>query len=134
MKAGAQLSEDHEELVKIRQKVEDLEAEARDRWHENKQTYMARVEKALAGSKHRAAIFLAIDGVKSARDIIRELQLDPKSAWRAFEHLRKEGLLKLLANRRGSPVYTKKPWVKELSIDDHVRERFPVAEQPKSQS
>lgn len=128
------MSDDHEELVKIRQKVEDLEAEARDRWHENKPTYIGRVEKALASSSLRVAVFLAIDGVKSARDIIRDLHVPQKSAWRAFERLRKEGLLKVVKTKQGSPVYAKKLWVKELAIDDHVREKFQVAEQPQSES
>lgn len=128
------MSDDHEELVKIRQKVEDLEAEARDRWHENRPSYVARVERGISNSKFGAVIFLAIDGVKSVTEIIQELHIPQKSAWRAFESLRREGLLKPVKAIRGSPVYAKRPWVKELGIDEYVREKFHIVEPGEPQS
>jgi len=129
---GNKMVEDqsHEELVKIRHEIEEIKDELRDQWHENREKYEKRVDNAIAGHTLRVRVFLAIDSIKSVIEIERELRAPHVSVWRSSEHLRKKGLIRKIGNKSGSPVYAKKPWVKELDLDDYVREKFPIKEQP----
>jgi hypothetical protein len=115
----------HAEIVKIRNELEEIKEELYDRWHDDKESYLKRVEKALDNNPLRVRIFLAIDGVRSVNEIEAEVKSPHTSVWRAFQHLHKEGITRKIGSKSGSPVYSKKPWVKVLNVDDHVREKYP---------
>ena len=116
--------DDHKEIVKIRNELEEIKEEFYDHWHEDKEKYLKRVDVAIKNNALRAKIFLAIDGVRTAIEIENEINSPHMSSWRAFKHLNKEGITRLLGSKGGSPVYCKKPWVKVLHIDDYVKEKY----------
>lgn len=111
----------HKEIVKIRYELEEIKEEFYDQWHENRERYQKRVDNALAGHPLRIKVFLAIDGIKSVKDVEIELKAPQASVWRAFNHLYKKGLTRKIGSKSGSPIYAKKPWIKALCIDDYVR-------------
>lgn len=116
----------HKEIVKIRYELEEIKEELYDQWHENRERYQKRVDNALAGNPLRIKIFLAIDGIKSVKEIETELKSPHVSVWRAFQHLHKEGLTRKIGSKSGSPVYAKKPWAKVLNTDEYVREKYSI--------
>ena len=120
--------ESHEELVKIRHEIEDIKDEQRDQWHMNREKYKKRVEDALAGRMLLVRVLLAIDSIKSVTEIESELKAPHVSVWRAFRDLRKRGLIKKIDSKSGSPVYAKKPWIKELDLEGYIKEMFHINE------
>lgn len=115
----------HAEIVKMRNELEEIKEELRDRWHDDKERYLKRVDKALGNNRLRIRVFLAIDGIKSVKEIEDEIKEPHVSVWRAFQHLKREGIAKKIGSKSGSPVYIKKPWVKSLCIDDYVINKYP---------
>jgi len=120
----------HKEIVKIRYELEEIKEELYDQWHENRERYQKRVDNALADNPLRIKTFLAMDGIKSVREVETELKAPHASVWRAFKHLYKEGLTRKIGSKSGSPVYAKKPWAKVLNIDEYVREKYPIEVAP----
>lgn len=115
----------HVEIVKIRNELEEIKEELYDRWHQDKDLYLKRVDKALDKNQLRVKIFLAIDGIRSVKEIEAEINSSHVSVWRAFKHLYKEGITRKIGSKSGSLIYIKKPWIKVLNIDDYVRENYP---------
>jgi len=116
----------HAEIVKIRNELEEIKEELYDRWHEDKNTYLKRVDEALDNNQLRVRIYLAIDGIKSVKEIELEVKAPHVSVWRAFRHLEKRGLTRKVGSKSGSPIYAKRPWAKVLSIDEYVMEKYQV--------
>lgn len=116
----------HERITKLQKDVEDIKEELEDQWHEKRSTYEGRVRKALEGDKHATILYLEIDGVRSIKDIERDLanqqrRIPQKSLWRAAQRLWKKGLIKKVGVKGKSPIYVKKPWAKALDLDSYVR-------------
>jgi Fic family protein len=114
----------HAEIVKMRNELEEIKEELYDRWHDDKERYLKRIDKALDNNKLRVKIFLAIDGIRSVKEIEAEIKSSHAGIWRAFQHLFKEGIVRKIGSKSGSPIYAKKPWVKSLRIDDYVKEKY----------
>ena len=87
------------------------------------------MRKTLEGDKNATALFLEIDGVRSIREIERDLASQQKriptmSLWRASQRLLKKGLIKKVGVKGQSPIYAKKPWAKALDLDSYVRTKI----------
>lgn len=54
----------HAEIVKMRNELEEIKEELYDRWHDDKERYLKRIDKSLDNNKLRVKIFLAIDGIR----------------------------------------------------------------------
>lgn len=116
----------HERLTKLQKDVEEIKEELEDQWHERRTIYEERVKKALESDKNAAILYLEIDGIRSIKEIERDLinqqrRIPTMTLWRASQRLLKKGLIKKIGVKRGSPIYTKKPWAKALDIDNYVR-------------
>lgn len=124
----------HKEIVKIRRDIEDIKRSQEADMQLNRQNYERLVYLTLGGNETRVKVFLAVDGLKSRKDIQDEIGKSQTIVWFAVDHLERYGLiLKLENTKAGSPVYGKPRWIHALRIDDYVKEKFPIKpkEQPK---
>lgn len=118
----------HERITKLQKDVEDIKEELEDQWHEKRSTYEERVRKALEGDKNATTLYLEIDGVRSIKEIEKDLasqqrRIPTVSLWRASQKLKK-GLIKKTGVKGKSPIYAKKPWAKALDLDGYVRTKI----------
>ena len=116
-------------IAKMQKDIEELKDFMKDSFHDRRETYEKRAEKVLSKYPFCLTLWLEIDGIRS----INEIEEDLKSAgqivshvtlWRSSKRLLRAGLIKKVATKGRSPVYSKKLWAKELNIDDYVRKRF----------
>lgn len=119
----------HERITKLQKDVEEIKEELEDQWHERRVTYEERVRKALEGDKNATVLYLEIDGVRSIREIERDLanqqrRIPAMTLWRASKRLLKKGLIKKVGVKGRSPVYAKKPWAKALDMDNYVKTKI----------
>jgi sugar-specific transcriptional regulator TrmB len=121
----------HERIEKLQKDVEEIKEELEDQWHERKAIYEERVAKVLKGDKKRyaAILYLEIDGIRSIKEIERDLinrqnRIPTMSLWRASKKLLKNGLIKKIGVKGKSPIYAKKPWARVLDIDSYVRSKI----------
>ncbi|MEM1577362.1 MAG: hypothetical protein QXT98_07620 [Archaeoglobaceae archaeon] len=119
----------HERLTKLQKDVEEIKEELQDQWHERRTFYEEKVKKALEEDKNATILYLEIDGIRSIREIERDLankqrRIPTMTLWRASQRLLKNGLIKKVGVKRGSPIYAKKPWAKALDMDSYVRKEI----------
>lgn len=106
--------------------VEEIKEELEDSWHKKREEYEARVKKTLDGNVNACQLFLEIDGFRSVNEIedslnSREKRIPHATLWRAARLMARNGLIRKVGIKGRSPIYSKKPWVKALAIDDYVR-------------
>jgi len=116
----------HERLIKLQKEVEEIKEELEDQWHERRTIYEERVRKALEGDKNATILYLEIDGIRSMKEIEKDLvnqqrRIPTMTLWRASQRLLKKGLIRKVGVKRGSPIYDKKRWAKALDMDSYVR-------------
>jgi len=119
----------HERITKLQKDVEEIKEELEDEWHEKRSTYEERVRKTLEGDKNATVLYLEIDGIRSLREIEKNLaaqqnRIPTMSLWRASKRLLKNGLIKKAGVKGKSPIFTKKPWARALDIDSYVRTKI----------
>lgn len=115
-------------IAKIQKDVEELKEFMRDSIHDKPEVYQKRVLDALTGYPACVTLWLEIDGVRSLNEIEDDLksrgQVVPHATlWRAAKRLCR-GLIYKKSAKGKSPVFSKKPWAKELYMDDFVRKTF----------
>jgi hypothetical protein len=119
----------HERLTKLQKDVEEIKEELEDQWHERRASYEERVRKALEGDKNATILYLEIDGIRSIKEIERDLanqqrRIPTMTLWRASQRLLKKGLIKKVGVKGRSPIYAKKPWAKALDMDSYVKTKI----------
>ena len=120
----------HKEIVKIRREIEDIKRSQEADMQLNREKYERLVSLTLGRNKKRARVFLAVDGLRSRKEIEDEVGVSQPTVWRALDHLESYGLvIKLEASKAGSPVYGKPRWVHILRIDDYVRSQFSIEQE-----
>jgi len=116
-------------IAKMQKDIEELKEAMRDTWHERRNIYENRVREVLEKYPNCITLWLEIDGVRSLKEIEEYLQstgqrIPQPTLWRSSKILFKAGLIQKVAKKGRSPVYSKKPWAKELNMDDYVRKTF----------
>lgn len=120
----------HKEIVKIRREIEDIKRSQEADMQLNREKYERLVSLTLGRSEIRARVFLAVDGLKSRKEIQDEMGGSQTAIWFALDTLERYGLvIKLESSKRGSPVYGKPRWTHVLRIDDYVRSQFPIEQE-----
>ncbi len=109
--------------------VEEIKEELEDGWHKRREEYETRVRKTLGGNANACQLFLEIDGVRSINEIEDSLNSGGKrvphaTLWRAAKLMIRTGLIRKVGINGRSPIYSKKPWVKALGLDDYVKQRI----------
>lgn len=113
-------------IVKMQKDIEELKEFMKDSLHDRRDAYEKRVKKVLLKYPVCQTLWLEIDGTRSINEIEENLKsagqtIPHVTLWRYSKRLRKAGLIKKVATKGRSPVYSKKLWAKELNIDDYVR-------------
>jgi Fic family protein len=125
------------EIVNIKRDIRDIKQSQEADMHLNREKYQKLVYDALFGNQIRVKVFLAVDGIKSGKEIQNVVGGSQPTVWRALDHLVSFGVIVVLEQTKGGrPVFDKPRWAKTLRIDDYVRKTFPIpttAEQPKEQ-
>lgn len=117
----------HREIVKIRREIEDIKRSQEADMQLNRDKYERLVSLILGGKETCVKVFLAVDGLKSRKEIQDEVGGSQPTVWRAIDRLERYGLImKLEETKAGSPVYGKPRWVHALRIDDYVKAQFPI--------
>ena len=115
----------HKEIVKIRRDIEDIKRSQETNMQLTREKYEELVSKTLVGNETRVKAFLAVDGLRSRKEIQDVVGGAQPTVWRAIDYLESKGLIiKLDSTKRGSPIYAKPRWVHVLRMDDYVREHF----------
>lgn len=115
----------HKEIVKIRRDIEDIKRSQETNMQLTREKYEELVSKTLMGNETRVKVFLAVDGLRSRKEIQDVVGGTQPTVWRAIDYLESKGLIiKLDSTKRGSPIYAKPRWVHVLRMDDYVREHF----------
>lgn len=121
------------EIVKIKQEIGDIKQSQEADMQMTRERYEKLVTDTLADNDTRIAVFLAVDGLKSRKELQDTVGGAQKTVWRAIDHLESRGLILRLEGTKGrSPVYVKPRWVRVLRMDDFVRRRFGGPRQPGS--
>lgn len=125
----------HREIVKIRREIEDIKRSQEADMQLNREKYERLVYLTLGSNETRVKVFLAVDGLKSRKEIQDEVGRSQATVWLAMDQLERYGLIiKLEETKAGSPIYGKPRWVHALRIDDYVKAQFPIQsreQQPK---
>jgi hypothetical protein len=120
--------ESEDRIAKIQKDVEELKDFMHDSFHDKPELYQKRVLDALAGHPACVTLWLEIDGVRSLKEIeealkLKGLDVPQPTLWRAAKRLSR-GLITKKSIKNKSPIFSKKPWAKELDMDDFVRKTF----------
>jgi hypothetical protein len=121
--------ETHEKIAKLQKDVEEIRENQEDDWHERREVYEQRVRKVLEGDKNCTALYLEIDGIRSIKDIERDLErqkrrIPQKTLWRAAARLLRRGLIRKTGTKGKSPIFSKKSWALTLDMDTYVRTKI----------
>jgi len=116
-------------IAKMQKDIEELKEAMRDSWHERRESYENRVRNVLERCPNCITLWLEIDGTRSVKEIEENLASEGRkiphvTLWWSNKKLLKAGLITKVGVKGGSPIYSKKPWAKELRIDDYVRSMF----------
>lgn len=116
-------------IAKMQKDIEELKEAMTDTWHDRRAMYENRVRKVLEKYPNCVKLWLEIDDIRSLKEIEEYLEstgqkIPHVTLWWSSQKLLKDGLIKKVAKKGRSPVYSKKPWAKELNIDDFVRKTF----------
>jgi seryl-tRNA(Sec) selenium transferase len=122
------------EIVKIRRDIQDIKHSQDADMQLNKSKYLQLVNDVINGNPLRIRVFLAVDGLRSRREIQDIAKGSQVAVWRTIDLLEGNNLIvQLEETKGGSQIYGKPRWVRTLRIDDYVRNkwRFPEEEEPK---
>jgi hypothetical protein len=118
------------EIVKIRRDIQDVKYSQDADMQVNRERYLKLVDDTLAGNPIRIKVFLAVDGLRSRREIqgvVGEIQ---STVWRAIDLLESKGLINQLEETKsGSPIYAKPRWARTLRIEDYVKDKWKLPEE-----
>jgi len=123
-------------IAKIQKDVKELWEATRDSWHDQREKFEKRIKDVLAKNRKCVPLWLEIDGIRSMIEIEDSLKSEGKTIshatlWRLSKKLLNAGLIKKVGVKGISPIYSKKPGVKELNLDEYVREEF-VEKEPEA--
>jgi len=121
------------EIVKIRHDIQDIKHSQEADMHLNREKYEKLVSDVLEGHEVRIKVFLAVDGLKSRKEIQDAVKAPQPSVWKTIDLLESRGLIvKLESSKAGSQIYGKPRWVRTLRIDDYVRNKWKFPEEEES--
>lgn len=116
-------------IAKMQKDIEELKEAMKDNWHDRRESYENRMKKVLEKYPKCVILWLEVDGIHSMKEIEENLVLEGRkiphvTLWWSRKKLLEAGLIKKVGVKRRSPIYSEKPWAKELRIDDYVRSTF----------
>lgn len=118
--------------MKIRHEIQDIQQSQEADMHLNEEKYKKKVLEYLKGKPFIAKVFLAVDGLRSQKEIQELLHAKGPNVSTAIDFLVSKGLIVSMEETRNrSPIYGKPRWARALRIDDYVRDE--IVPQPENQ-
>ena len=118
------------EVVKIRRDIQDIRHSQDADMQLNREKYLKLVDDVLTGNHTRIKVFLAVDGLRTRKEIQDEAEGSQPTVWRIIDLLEGKGLIvQLEETRGGSPIYAKPRWVRTLRIDDYARNKWKLPDE-----
>jgi len=117
------------EIIKIKKEIQDIKQSQEADMYFRRNEYEELVANVMSGNLIKIQIFLSVDGLRTRKEIQdlvkRDVGGSQPTIWRAFDTLEANGLIyKLEETKNNSPIYAKPRWVKNLRIDDYVKQKY----------
>lgn len=117
--------ETHQEIVEIKKEVRDIRQTQDAQIHHDRPKWEEHLFKTLKNNVDMMRLLLAVDGMKSAKEIEKECGIYQMKCWRLLDQLERNGIIfKLNETRKGSPIYMKSRWYRVLRLDEQVQRRL----------
>ena len=117
--------ETHREIVEIKKEVRDIKQTLDAQIHQDREKWESLLHKTLRNNTDLMRVLLAVNGVKSAKEIERECAIYHMKCWRYLNKLEQNGIIfKTGETKRGSPIYAKNRWYRILRLDENVRKKL----------
>ena len=111
-------------LSKIEHKVDSLEQTTAFALRAEKDKHSASVKEIFKKGKRRAQIYLAVDGIRSVKQIAAYLKMKRPNVSRELKVLAEEGLLKIVDMSGGPDTWAKNPIDRTLRITQFLRTEY----------
>lgn len=115
----------HKEIVTIKSDIKDIKTTQELEILLNRERYIRYVEKVIGKSKERARIFLAVNGIRTLKEIAKITGIKPQNVSRSKKILEAYHLIYRLPD---SGIYAKPRWIRILNIDEYIRQKFNIEE------
>ncbi len=128
-KSGLDLNLDRDQqilnrLSKIEHKVDSLEQTTAFALRAEKDKHAASVREIFKTGKRRAQIYLAVDGIRSVKEVAAHLSMKQPNVSRELKILAEEGLLKIVDTSGGRDTWAKNPVDRTLRITQFLRAEY----------
>jgi DNA-binding transcriptional ArsR family regulator len=111
-------------LSKIEHKVDSLEQTTAFALRAEKEKHSASVKEIFKTGKRRVQIYLAVDGIRSVKEIAAHLKMKQPNVSRELKILAEEGLLKIVDTSGGRDTWAKNPIDRTLRITQFLRTEY----------
>jgi len=117
--------ETHNEIVEIKKEVRDIRQTQDAQIYQDREKWEALLDKTVDDDDDLMRVLLAVDGLKSAKDIEKETTIYQMKCWRLLNELDRAGIVsKLEQTKKGSPVFIKSRWYRILRLDEKVEKKY----------
>jgi predicted transcriptional regulator len=117
--------ETHREIVEIKKEVRDIRQTQDAQIYQDRAKWEQRLERTIDDDADLIRVLLAVDGIKSAKDIEKECSIYQMKCWRLLNKLEREGIIsKAEETKKGSPVFVKSRWYRILRLDEKVQKEY----------
>jgi len=125
--------ETHDEIVEIKKEVRDIRQTQDAQIYQDREKWEALLDKTVDDDTDLMRVLLAVDGLKSAKDIEKETTIYQMKCWRLLSKLERAGIIsKLEQTKKGSPVFIKSRWYRILRLDEKVQKKHSSLSPPQA--
>jgi predicted transcriptional regulator len=119
--------EAHAEIIEIKREIKEIRQTQDAEIHHSRKKWEDYLFTILRNDEDMMRVLLAIDGIKSAKDLEKDLGFYQVKCWRILQKLQDRGIiLGLETTKKGSPVYIKSRWYSVLKLDEKVQKQLPA--------
>lgn len=117
--------ETHKEIVEIKKEVKEIRQTQDAEIYHSREKWESHLSKLLDENADMMRILLAVDGLKSAKEIETASGFYQVKCWRLLNQLEREGIVyKLEETKKSSPIYVKARWYVVLRLDEKVEKKL----------
>jgi predicted transcriptional regulator len=125
----------HKEIVEIKKEVRDIRQTQDAQIYQDREKWEALLDKTVDDDAEMMRVLLAVDGLKSAKDIEKETTIYQMKCWRLLNKLDRAGVIsKLEQTKKGSPVFITSRWYRILRLDEKVQKKYSSLTAPQVQA
>jgi len=117
--------ETHKEIVEIKKEVKEIRQTQDAEIYHSREKWEGHLFKLLDENADLMRILLAVDGLKSAKEIKTACGFYQVKCWRLLNQLERDGIIyKLEETKKSSPIYLKARWYVVLHLDEKVEKKL----------